>query len=84
MKNINSSWPIEAKHLAKDLHALLSLNDKNWHALKGNPDRRAAELLSGALVHLLNYGTHSDVIAQIDQSLLWLQGELKDPGCPRH
>lgn len=77
-------WPDEAPPLAQELHGQLRLDDRDWHRLKSNADRRAAELLSGALVQLLQGGERADVEALINQGLLWLRRELKDPGCPQH
>ena len=76
-------WPLEVQRQAKELHAQLSLNDHNWHQLKGDADHRAAELLAGALVQLLHGGDRSDVEALTDQSLRWIKRELKAPGCGR-
>ncbi len=80
---IDSKWPAETKICAKELHSLLTLNHKKWHKLKSDADHRAAELLSGALLQLLQGGKHSDVETLSLQALKWLKGDLKDPGCPR-
>ena len=84
MSALKDSWPTEAKEIAVSLHSLLSINHKNWHALKGNPDRRAAELFAGAIVQMLSDGDKADIIGLASQGILWLKGELKDPGCPDH
>ncbi len=75
-------WPTEAISLSKELHSQLSINDKDWHALKGISNRRAAELLSGALTQLLQGGSISEVSAMVEQGILWLNQEISDPGCP--
>ncbi len=80
----NPKWPSNAKNLAIDLHSLLSLNNKNWHQLKDNSDRRAAELLAGAMVQLISEGTPSDIEELINQSMRWIKREIKAPGCPQH
>ena len=77
-----NNWPDLAKQLATELHAELSLNNKNWHQLKSVSDRRAAELIAASLVQLIGGGETSDVQALLDQGMLWLKGEIKDPGCP--
>lgn len=86
-------WPDTATAQAEALHRLLTINDRQWHDLKGQPCRRAAEQLAGALVQLLagdgpNAGLASDgrqrAIALTRSALAWLEGELKDPGCPSH
>ena len=79
-----AEWPIEVQRQAMDLHAQLSLNDHNWHQQKGDADRRAAELLAGALVQLLHGGERSDIEALTAQSLGWIKRELKAPGCGRN
>ena len=79
-----NEWSPKAKSLAKELHSELRLNDQNWHALKGNPDKRAAELFSAAMVQLLSEGKLSDVQALIEQGILWLKRDIRDPGCPHH
>jgi len=77
-----TSWPPEAAHQAQELHECLRLTDRNWHQLKTDADRRAAELLAAALVQLLQGGSQDDACALADQGLRWLKRELKDPGCP--
>ena len=84
MKKKDSTWPKATSQLAKELHLQLRLDEKNWHKYKSNADRRAAELLAGALVQLLQNGKPSDIEALTTQGLLWLKREIKDPGCPHH
>ena len=84
MASEKSNWSIETKKLAHDLHADLSINNKTWHQLKNNPNRRAAELLSGAMVQLINGGDLSDIEDMMEQGLRWLRREIRDPGCPHH
>ena len=84
MENTNSKWPRKTKDLAIDLHTELTITNTNWHQFKSDPERRAAELLSGAMVQILSDGNKSDIAALINQSLRWINGEAKDPGCPRH
>jgi len=82
MPSRSPSWPEQAPELARALHQQLRLSDQNWHQLKTDADRRAAELLAGSLVQLLQGGNRDDVDALASQGLLWLRRELKDPGCP--
>ena len=86
-------WPSTATAQAETLHRLLTIDDRQWHALKGQPCRRAAEQLAGALVQLLagegpTAGLSSDgrqrAIALTRSALGWLEGDLRDPGCPSH
>ena len=80
----STEWPAEAAALAQELHEHLRLTDRNWHSLKTDADRRAAELLTGALLQLLKGGSNADACALTEQGLRWLKRELKDPGCPHH
>ena len=84
MDRQQSDWPEQALTSSRDLHAMLSIDDRNWHRLKSRWDRRGAELLGAALVKLLSDGERDDVKALTEQALGWISGELKDPGCPHH
>ncbi len=86
-------WPQESLPLAEALQRSLAIGDRDWHALKGQRPRRAAEQLAGALVQLLaadaparatSNEARQRAIALTANALAWLQGELKDPGCPEH
>ena len=79
-----SAWPDQALVSSRTLHAMLRIDDRHWHRLKSNRDRRCAELLSAALVQLLGEGDRADVQALTEQALGWINGALNDPGCPRH
>ena len=79
-----SAWPDQALVSSQTLHSMLRIDDRNWHRLKSNRDRRCAELLSAALVQLLGDGDRADVQALTEQALGWINGALNDPGCPRH
>ncbi len=78
----NFKWDISTLKLAQELHMKLSINDKDWHRLKNNSNRRAAELLASAISQLVNNGEKSDIKSLINQALLWINNEVKDPGCP--
>ena len=84
MDRHQSDWPEQALTSSRDLHAMLSIDDRSWHRLKSRWDRRGAELLSAALVKMLSDGDRDDVKALTEQALGWISGELKDPGCPHH
>lgn len=87
-------WPEGSREAAEALHRLLVIGDRDWHALKGQPQRRGAEQLAAALVQLLDEGNgpavrgstpqRQQAIALVEHALAWLQGSLKDPGCPSH
>ena len=84
MKNSDKVWSNETKSMIKRLHSELSLNDRNWHKLKNNSDRRASQLLISAISQISEEGNKDDVILLIEQALKWVKNELKDPGCPSH
>ena len=84
MQRTNSQWKLESKTTAQKLHSQLTITNKEWHQLKSNADRRAAELLSGAMIQLLSEGEKTNTIRMIEQSLLWIKREIKDPGCSSH
>ncbi len=77
-------WPSNAKETAIELHSQLKLDDTNWHQLKSNSERRAAELLSGAIVQLLSGGKPSEIEQLINQSVKWIKREIKAPSCQEH
>ena len=87
-------WPEGSRETAEALHRLLTIDNRQWHALKGQPQRRAAEQIAAALVQLLDPANpaHAPVatpqrqqaIDLLEHGLGWLRGELKDPGCPSH
>jgi hypothetical protein len=95
MTPTHQRWPEQALPLATELQRSLCINDRQWHALKGQRQRRAAEQISSALVLLLrqsepsvpslsSQGTGQEAIALLEHALGWLKGEIRDPGCPSH
>jgi len=87
------SWPEGSRELAEQLQRQLVIGDRDWHALKSQRSRRAAEQLAGALVQLLGADdpaatqggeARQRAIALTASALAWLNGELRDPGCPQH
>lgn len=86
-------WPENSQDLAEKLQRLLAINDRDWHALKSQRPRRAAEQLAAALVQLLSGDDPSKplatdarerAIALAEHGVQWLKGEHSDPGCPSH
>ena len=73
------------QQLARDLHNALSIGDRDWHRLKGDRHRRAAEQLAAALQQLLLQGPRGDedVLDLLQSAQRWLRREQRDPGCPR-
>lgn len=88
-----ADWPAGSHDCALKLHQLLSITDRDWHDLKGQRPRRAAEQLAAALVQLLSgdrptapQATEARQRAMdlIDNASRWLRAELSDPGCESH
>ena len=86
-------WPAGSAEAAIQLHRLLTIQDRDWHALKSQADRRGAEQLAAALVQLLSAersnGAQQEqarrqAIELAEHALGWLRRERKDPGCPQH
>jgi hypothetical protein len=86
-------WPPEALDLAQRLQRSLTIDDRQWHRLKSQRSRRAAEQLAAALVQLLVADdprrvtptrAREEAIALVDHALGWLRAEISDPGCPSH
>ena len=84
MKNQSKIWEESTRDLAVKLHSSLIISNKNWHKLKSNRKRRAAELISGAIVQLISDGKSSEIQDLLEQSIRWINNEIKDPGCPHH
>ena len=80
----NALWTNQTKHLIGSLHTELILNNNNWHKFKSNKYRRSAELVASALAQIINGGKDKDIEELLEQSLKWIKGEAKDPGCPSH
>ncbi len=86
-------WPEGLTPLAEQLHRQLSINDRDWHALKRQRPRRAAEQVAAALVQLLAADDPRSsaptegrlrAIALLEHAQSWLKAEISDPGCPSH
>ncbi len=86
-------WPEQAAPLAEALHRQLVIDDRDWHALKGQRSRRGAEQVAAALVQLLQADDprsrpsspgRDQAIALLEHALQWLRAEVSDPGCPSH
>jgi hypothetical protein len=87
------AWPEGALAQAEALQRSLVIGDRDWHRLKSQRSRRAAEQLAAALVQLLAADdpartaatpARERAIALTDHALAWLRAELRDPGCPDH
>jgi hypothetical protein len=85
-------WPNGADDLAEQLVHRLAIGDREWHAVKNQAPRRAAEQLAAALMQLLSCDDprrrdcgegRQQAIDLLENALGWLQGTVSDPGCPR-
>lgn len=86
-------WPEGCADLAEQLLQSLAISDREWHALKAQRARRAAEQMAAAMVQLLACddprrrdpgAARLQAIDLLENSLAWLKGEINDPGCPDH
>ena len=86
-----SAWPEGSLDLAEALLQRLAIGDREWHAVKNQPSRRAAEQLAAGLVQLLSGEdprrreageARLRAVALVENGLDWLRGNLRDPGCP--
>jgi len=85
MKKKNKSiWSEKSKLLVKELHKEISLDNYNWHKLRGNKQRRSAELIISAISQLINDGDDVEIEALLNQAILWIKEEIKDSGCKGH
>ena len=73
-------------HLAETLQRQLAISERDWHRVKTDRHRRAAEQLSAALLLLLRNGAQADgdVVALLESAQRWIIREQRDPGCPDH
>lgn len=87
------AWPDGVLAQAEALQRSLVIGDRDWHRLKGQRSRRAAEQLAAALVQLVaaddpaqpaTTPARERAIALTEHALAWLRAELRDPGCPDH
>ena len=72
--------------LAESLQRQLAISERDWHRLKSDRYRRAAEQLSAALLLLMRSGAQADgdVLALLESAQRWIKREQRDPGCPNH
>ena len=82
MNKEKTSWPSGAKEKVNDLHKELSIDHINWHKLKANKRRRAAEFIISGLSQLMNEGDPEEIAQLLLQAIKWSKGEVKDLGCP--
>ena len=76
-----SGWSPETESLLFRLHKEIALNEKNWHKLKNNKKRRAAELLVSSLIKIIKDKDDNEIQEQIVLSLKWLRDEVEFQKC---
>ncbi len=84
MKENKSIWTEKAKLLTKELHNEISIDNYTWHKLRGNKQRRTAELIISAVSQLINDGDEEEIESLLSQAILWIKEEIKDTGCKNH
>ncbi|MBM5796959.1 MAG: hypothetical protein FJ050_01780 [Cyanobacteria bacterium M_surface_7_m2_040] len=86
-------WPSEALDTAVQLQRQLSIGERDWHRLKAQRPRRAAEQLAAALVQLLSGDqpgapqstpARQRALELVEHAERWLRAEISDPGCATH
>ena len=84
LKRNSYIWPEKILLLTNELHNEISLNNHNWHKLRGNKQRRSAELIISAISQLINNGDEEEIESLLKQAILWIKEEIKDTGCKSH
>ena len=84
MSNKNSIWTEKTKLLTKELHEEISIDNYTWHKLRGNKQRRSAELIISAISQLINDGDEKEIENLLNQAILWIKEDIKDTGCSKH
>ena len=84
LKKNNYIWTEKVHLLVKELHDEISLDNYNWHKFRGNKKRRSAELIISAISQLINDGNDEEIEDLLNQAILWIKEEIKDPGCKSH
>ncbi|MFZ9270465.1 MAG: DUF6439 family protein [Prochlorococcaceae cyanobacterium] len=92
MSDRQGDGPRGALEQAIALQRQLSIAERDWHRLKNDRSRRAAEQLAAALVQLIagdpaesadSSGARARSLELLEQAGRWLRHEISDPGCGR-
>ena len=75
-------WDKDTIQLVRSLNDKLKIDHSNWHKDKGNKYKRAAELISAGLCHLIISCNENETIEYIEESIKWLKGINVDQPCP--
>jgi hypothetical protein len=80
-----------SRDLARALLERLSLDERDWHRLKGDRRRRAQEQVAAALVFMLTDDSNSnrkdndhEARQRLTHALDWLDRRVSAPPCPDH
>ncbi len=82
-KSLVNLRQFSAEELAQVLLEKLTINDGNWHRLKGNRKARASEQVAAALVFLLK-DQPEETLPRLQQAIGWLNRSISAPPCPTH
>lgn len=74
---------VSTQELAQALAQRLTITPNDWHRLKSNRQRRAAEQAAAALVYLLN-DQSEEALIRFQQATGWLDRSISAPPCPTH
>ena len=72
-------WDKDTINLVQKLNDKLKIDHSKWHTDKGNKYKRAAELISAGLCHLIISCNDKETI---EESVKWLKEINADQPCP--
>ncbi len=75
-------WDKDTIKLVQNLNDKLKIDNTKWHKDKGNKYKRAAELISAGLCHLIISCNDEETIEYIEESVKWLKEINVDQPCP--
>jgi len=75
-------WDKETIQLVQSLNDKLKIDHSKWHKDKGNKYKRAAELISAGLCHLIISCNETETIEYIEESVKWLKEIRRWPPQP--
>ena len=77
-----TDWDKDTIQLVQSLNDKLKIDHSKWHKYKGNKYKRAAELISAGLCHLIISCNEKETIEYIEESIKWLKEINVDKPCP--
>ena len=66
-------WDKDTIKLVQSLNDKLKIDHSKWHKDKGNKYKRAAELISAGLCHLIISCNDKETIEYVEESVKWLK-----------